>query len=110
MKRLRESFFSLLGKEVSEAPNVLIERVRLAMLFSMDEHCTQDFVKLDMAIRFADDLTELWYIRPDLMHAIASCRGESTAHNVLRRITNLFRGHFSSANESRFETLQTGSR
>ena len=110
MKRLRDSFFAMLGKEVSEAPNVLIERVRLAMLFAMEEHCTQEYVKLDMAIRFANDLTELWYIRPDLMHAIASCRGELTAQNALRRITSLFKGHFSSANESRFGTLQTVTR
>jgi hypothetical protein len=110
VKRLRESFIAMLGMEVSDTSDVVIERVRLAMLFAMDEHCTQDYVKLDMAIRFANDLTGLWYIRPDLMHAIASCKGESTAQNALRRITNLFKGHFSSANESRFSTLQTATR
>ena len=110
MKRLRDSFFAMLGKEVSETSGVVTEKVRLAMLFAMDEHCTQDYAKLDKAIRFANDLTELWFIRPDLMHAIASCTGELTAQNALRRITNLFKGHLSSANESRFGKLQTVSR
>jgi len=110
VKRLRDSFFAILGKDVSETSDVVIERVRLAMLFAMDEHCAQEYVKLDMAIRFANDLPALWYIRPDLMHAIASCKGEWAAQNVLQRITNLFKGHFSSANESRFSTLQTATR
>jgi hypothetical protein len=110
MNRIKKSFFALLGKEVSESADVVIERVRLAMLFAMDEHCTRDYVKLDKSIRFANDLTELWYIRPDLMHALASCRGELTAKTELRRITDLFKGHFSSANESRFGALQTAGR
>lgn len=110
MKRLRDSFFAILGKEVPEATDVVTERVRLAMLFAMDEHCTQEHVKLDEAIRFADDLTELWYLRPDLMHALASCQNELTAQQVLRRITSLFKGHFSSANESRFGTFNTATR
>ena len=110
MKRLRDSFFAMLGKEVSEAPHVVIERVRLAMLFAIDEHCTQEYVKLHTAIRVASELAELWFLRPDLMHAIASCRGEATAQNALRRITQFFTGHFSSANASRFESLQTAAR
>ena len=109
MKRMRNSFWALLGRPTCEAPEVVLERVRLAMLFAMDEYCTQDHVKLDMAIRFANDLTELWYIRPDLMHAIASGRGEATAQRALRRITDLFLGHFSSANASRFASLQSAS-
>jgi hypothetical protein len=110
MKRIRDSFWALLGKEVAESSEVVVERVRLAMLFAMDEHCTQDYVKLDMTIRFANDLTELWYIRPDLMHAVSSCQGELTAQNVLCRITSLFRGHFSSANESHFASIQRAAR
>jgi hypothetical protein len=110
VKRLRDSFFALLGKEEPETTDVVTERVRLAMLFAMDEHCTQEYVKLDVAIRFADDLTELWYLRPDLMHVLASCQGELTAQQVLRRITSLFKGHLSSANESRFGALQTAAR
>jgi hypothetical protein len=100
----------MLGKEVPEAPNVVIERARLAMLFAMEEHCTEDYVKLHTAIRFANELTELWFLRPDLMQAIASCKGESIAQNALRRITQLFTGHFSSANASRFGSLQTAAR
>lgn len=100
MKRIRDSFFALLGKEVFESPEAVTERVRLAMLVAMDENCTQEYVKLDMAIRFANDLTELWYLRPELMHAVASCRGEAKAQNVLRRVTNLFKGHFPGASAS----------
>ncbi len=60
----------------------------------MDEHCTQDYANLDVAIRFANDLTELGYIRPDLLHAIGSCGVKLTAQNAVRRISNLFKGHF----------------
>lgn len=105
MKRLKTSFWALLGRQVSEAPELVVERVRLAMLTALDAHCDTDQIKMDLAIRFASDLTELWYLRPDLMHAIASCRDEATAQRVLRTITDLFQGHFSSANASRFGSL-----
>ena len=101
VKRLRNSFWALLGRQVSEAPEVVMERVRLAMLVALDDHCGTDQVHMDLAIRFAGDLSELWYMRPDLMQAIASSRDEATAQQVLRGITDLFQGHFSSANASR---------
>lgn len=105
VKRVRSSFWALLGRQVSDAPEVIIERVRLAMLAALDAHCGTDHVHIDLAIRFAVDLPELWYLRPDLMQAIASSCDENTAQQVLRGITALFQGHFSSANASRFGSL-----
>lgn len=105
MKRMRNSFWALLGRPTCEAPEVVLERVRLAMVFAMDAHCHKDLGRMDKAIRFAKDLTELWFLRPDLMQAIAARRDEATAQRELRSITELFVGHFSSANASRFGTL-----
>jgi hypothetical protein len=105
VKRLRNGFWALMGRRVSESPEAIIEQVRHAMLEALDAHCRTEQVQIDLAIRFASDLTELWHMRPDLMQAIASSRDEATAEQVLRRITDLFQGHFSSANASRFGSL-----
>lgn len=103
--RLRDSFLALLGRTASEAPELVVERVRLAMLNALDQHCDQDHVRVDTAIQYAKDIAELWYIRPDLMHAISSCRGQTEAQEVMHKITALFRGHYGSANNSRFGAL-----
>jgi hypothetical protein len=105
VKRLRNSLWALLGRQASEAPEVVVERVRMAMLGALEDHCGTDLAHLDLAIRFAGDLTDLWYMRPELMHAIASSRDEVTAQKVMRAITDLFQGHFASANASRFGDL-----
>ncbi len=102
MQRIRNSFWALLGRQTPEAPAVVVERVRLAMLWALDAHGDKDLGKLNRSILGARDLTDLWYLRPDLMQAIAARRDEATAQRVLRSITELFKGHFSGANDSRF--------
>lgn len=94
--RLRNSFWALLGRDVSEAtPQVVIERIRKEMLFALDEYCNNDHYALDLKITFAKDVAELWYLRPDLMFAIAACKDQATAEQTIAEISKLFKGHFS---------------
>lgn len=105
VKRLRDSLWALLGQERSEAPQAVVERIRQAMLFALDAHCPQEQMQIDMAIRFAADVAELWYLRPELMAAIASCTNERVAQDALRDITALFKGHYGGSSTSRFGSL-----
>ena len=41
-------------------------------------------------IRFANDLQELWYIRSDLMTALAFTRGEQQAQQEIGTISKMF--------------------
>lgn len=105
VKRLKDSIWALLGQERAETPAVVLERIRQAMLFALDTHCPQEQMPLDMAIRFASDVAELWYLRPELMSTIASCSNEQVARDALRDITALFKGHYGGTSNSRFGSL-----
>lgn len=93
--RLRNSFWAMLGRDRSEAPALVVERIRKTMLLALDEHGQDSHYALDIKINFAQDIAELWYLRPDLMNAIAATRGEVEAQQVMESVTALFKGHFS---------------
>lgn len=96
--RLRNSFWAMLGRDTSEASALVVERIRKTMLLTLDEHGhdgQDSHYALDIKINFAQDIAELWYLRPDLMNAIAATRGEVEAQQVMESVTALFKGHFS---------------
>ena len=43
-------------------------------------------------MRYANDIQGLWYLRGDVLAALASVHGESKARQKLQRITPMFRG------------------
>ena len=102
---LRKSFMALLGRSDTEAPDVVVERIRMAMLSAIEVHCETHDLSVYMPIRYARDISSLWYLRPHLMQAIAKSRNEAIAIAVLHQITDLFKGHLASANASRFGSL-----
>ena len=103
--RLKNSFWALLGREVAEAPAVVAERIRKAMLFSLDTHCGTQDPDIDVRIMRASGITELWYLRPDLMQVLSVCAGESVARDALAQITALFVGYHAMPAPSRFSPL-----
>lgn len=94
--RTRNSFWGILRREVSEEPAVVVERVRKAMLLALDQYGDLDSdlaqVRVEMCIRFATSLDELWYLRPDLQQALALHLEYTRAQAVLQDITQLFEG------------------
>ncbi len=103
--RLRQSFWAMLGRETVDTPTVVVERIRKDMLLALDAHCGDAHYTLDIKISFARNISELWYLRPDLMHAISACREESVARAALNQITLLFQGYMLEATPSRFGAL-----
>lgn len=104
--RSKRSFWGFLTRS-PDASAVLLERIRNEMLNALATHCDEDHsLALDGALRFAVDLEALWHLRPDLLQAIASSRDQSTANQVLRDITNLFKGHLNMASSSQFGQLE----
>jgi len=89
--RLKNSFWVLLGREAADADEVTTESVRKEMLAALDVHCQQPHITLDNKVSAARSSVELWYLRPDLMHAIAQSAGERVATDVLTSITALFK-------------------
>jgi hypothetical protein len=103
--RLRHSFWALLGPQETEPPGVVVERVRLAMRCAVEEHLGRDAEALQRQLEYAQDLEGLWYMRPELMNAIAAECGEAQARNCLLGLTALFKGHHPGASTSRFGAL-----
>jgi hypothetical protein len=89
--RIKNSFWAILGQNVDSTPEVVVERARHAMLSALDELRDPGVRALDDKISYARDINALWYLRSDLMNAVASEQGEAAARNTLQGITNIFR-------------------
>jgi hypothetical protein len=89
---LRNSFLGWLGFDDLKKPEAQAERVRLAMLFALDEYCDYEHRLLEHKITYSRNIEELWFVRPHLLQVIAASQGEAIARNALDKITVLFEG------------------
>ncbi|MBV8620102.1 MAG: hypothetical protein JOY84_14640 [Curvibacter sp.] len=69
-----------------------LESVREAMLVSLGTADHENAKAVVQRIRYAADPDSLWYLRGDLLAALASTQGEQAARLHLRNITPLFEG------------------
>jgi hypothetical protein len=92
---LRNSVYGLLGNPVAPSDSILENRtedIREAMLELLGEAGTKQFANVTRRIRYANDIQALWYLRGDLMAALATLLGESEARLQVQRITEMFQG------------------
>lgn len=87
---LRNSFFGWLANQPATEPSARIEDIRKAMLHLLEQSPDGANSAIERRVLFAHDLDDLWYLRPDLMNAIAAVRGEFVARTCLAEITRLF--------------------
>ena len=87
---LRNSFFGWLAHQPAAEPSIRLEEVRKAMLEAIEQCADGSNSAIERKVLFAHDLDALWYLRTDLMSAIAECRGESAASACLADITRMF--------------------
>lgn len=91
---MRSSIYGLLGNPVEPSESVLAtscEDIREAMLALLDEN-GRKFPNVMRRVRYAHDVQALWYLRGDLMAALATMHGESMAREKVGRITQMFQG------------------
>ena len=92
---IRTSIYGLLGHSVSPSESMLengTEDIREAMLSLLGETGARQFPHVTRRIRYANDLEALWYLRGDLMAAMAAMQGEATARHEVQQITRMFQG------------------
>jgi len=87
---LRNSFFGWMAHQPAEQPSERQEDIRKAMLQAIEQSLDGKNSAIERKVLFAHDLDALWYLRPDLMTAIAATIGESAAHTCLEEITRMF--------------------
>ena len=105
---LRRSFSGLLGNPAPPSESLLengTEDIREAMLVVLGESGPKQFPQLTRRIRYASDIQALWYLRGDLMAALAAMHGEVAARKMIVSITSQFRGLLPNALNSRPSTL-----
>lgn len=66
-----------------------IRQAMLGCLVSLPKGAVQAIV---VRIRHASDPDSLWYLRSDLLHVLASEKGEMVARDYVNTITPLFEG------------------
>ena len=92
---LRSSLQGLLGNPTAPSDSLLdraTDGIRDAMLDFTDECDVALFADVVRRIRYAEDLQALWYLRGDLMTALAETWGETVAREKIASITDQFQG------------------
>ena len=92
---LKSSIYGLLGASTAPSESVLdegTEDIREAMLGMLGESGPKHFPHITRRIRYANDLQALWYLRGDLMGALAAMHGESAARQKMQSVTHMFQG------------------
>ena len=101
---IRSSIYGLLGNPASPTESALENRtedVREAMLAALGPSAPQQLSQITRRIRYANDIHALWYLRADLMGALAQMHDETTAREQIHTITGMFQGLLSNGLNSR---------
>lgn len=69
-----------------------INEIRQAMLAALGDAAEKRFALIQLRITYADDIDDLWYLRGDVMAAVASFAGEAIAKERLGQISEMFVG------------------
>ena len=92
---LRSSIIALLslghpGAHAEPPVEHSLEDIRDAMLRLIDDDTDKSFPLVKRRIHYATDVQSLWYLRGDLMAALAGTFGEAVAREKLSSITDMF--------------------
>jgi hypothetical protein len=71
---------------------VAMQNIREAMLDSLCQPGSLADHTVELKVVHANDLQELWYLRGDLMAAMAAVDGEAVARRKLIQISDMFKG------------------
>ncbi len=80
------------SSERGGASSSSIQEIREAMLRAMGSAVSTQFPVIQLRVTYADDIQDLWYLRGDVLAAIASFDGEALAREKLAAISELFVG------------------
>jgi hypothetical protein len=92
---LRSSIYGLLGNPLPPSDSILengTEDIRESMLSVLGEEGPKHFPQITRRIRYANDIQALWYLRGDLMAALAAMHGEMAARQKVASVTQQFQG------------------
>lgn len=92
---LRNSIYGLLGNPATPSDSVLetgTEDIREAMLALLGQAGSKQFANVTRRVRYANDIQALWYLRGDVLAALAATHGELAARQKIQQVTRMFDG------------------
>lgn len=95
LKPTLRSVYGLLGNPPAPTDSILedgTEDIRESMLAALGDNGSRHFPQITRRIRYAGDIQSLWYLRGDLMGALAAMHGEKAARQKIASITAQFQG------------------
>jgi hypothetical protein len=89
-----QSLFGLLGgaQRSSRDLDEAVGDIQEAMVQALGDAGMKRFPHVTRRIQYAPDLQALWYLRGDLMAALASLHGEARARASIQAISDRFQG------------------
>ena len=89
-----QSLFGLLGSGPRTTRDLddTIDEIQEAMLAALGQTGAKSFQSVCRRIQYAPDLQALWYLRGDLMAALAALHGEAHARETIQDISEQFEG------------------
>jgi hypothetical protein len=102
--KIKSSIYGLLGNPVPPSDSLMessTDDIREEMLALLGDDAPKKFPALTRRIRYATDIQALWYLRGDLMAALATMRGERAAREKIVELTQMFKGLLPSSLHSR---------
>jgi hypothetical protein len=91
----KNSITGLLGRPAAPSESILengLEDIRDAMLLVLGDTGAKQYLQTTRRIRYATDIKDLWYLRGDLMDALAGMHGEAAARQKIGQINAQFQG------------------
>lgn len=82
-----------------------LDDIRQAMLHVLGERGALAYPVVQLRVTYADDVQDLWYLRGDVMAAIAAMDGEVAARDQLAEVSAMFKGLLPSGLSSRASPL-----
>ena len=93
--KIKSSIYGLLGNPAPPSDSLMessTDDIREEMLALLGDDAPKKFPTLTRRIRYAADIHALWYLRGDLMAALATVRGERAAREKIGELTQMFKG------------------
>jgi hypothetical protein len=78
-----------------------LDDIRHAMLNVLGDRGALAYPVVQLRVTYANDVQDLWYLRGDVMAAIAALDGEATARERLAMVSAMFKGLLPSGLSSR---------
>ncbi len=101
---IRTSIMGLLGAPPEPGDTTIMdqsEAIRDSMMSVLGDDAQTNYPALTRRIRYADDIHSLWFLRSELMGALAAMYGEHKAREIVKHISEMFQGMVSDAKPSK---------